>query len=167
MCRGGYRPPTTGCRLVLALVLVLAAARDAVADDRAWHGSVGIGGALLLTGFGADRNRFEIEADLEPGSQLGGLVALRGVDDTHRGIACAGVVYEAGAARPRLVLDLHGDVGVDLDHPAPMVGGGVRTTITIVGPLGLALDAGGYLVIDGVSATRLEISTSAALAVRF
>jgi hypothetical protein len=78
-----------------------------------------------------------------------------------------GLVYEAGAARPRLVVNLHGDVGADLDVTAPVVGGGVRTTLTIWRMIGVGLDGGGYLVIDGVDDTRLVIATSAALVIRW
>jgi hypothetical protein len=61
------------------------------------------------------------------------------------------------------VVDFHGDAGFDLDVNAPMVGGGLRTVIEIVGPLGVALDTGGYLVIDGVADTRLQIASGFAL----
>jgi hypothetical protein len=137
------------------------------AHARPWHGSVGGGTTLLLTGDNGDRNRFELEADVEPASRWGALLAWRGFDDNHKGILGAGVVYEAGAARPRLVVDLHGDAGVDLDQKAPMVGGGLRTVIAIVGPLGIALDTGAYLVVDGVDNTRLQLATGAALVARF
>jgi hypothetical protein len=148
----------------LAIVAALAATAHA---DRPLHGSIGGGSALLLTGDGGDRQRFELEADLEPYSRWGGLVAWRHFNGSHSGIVAAGFVYEAGAARPRLVIDFHGDVGFDLDQHAPMVGGGLRTVITIVGPLGIALDTGGYLVIDGVDHTRLAIAAGAALVARF
>ena len=36
----------------------------------------------------------------------------------------------------------------------------MRTTLAIVGPLGVALDTGGYLVIDGVDHTRLVLSSA-------
>ncbi len=150
-----------------AALAVIALHAPALADDRPWHGSAGIGTTLLLTGDRGDRNRFEAEVDVEPASRFGALLAWRGFDGDHRGIACAGLVYEAGAARPRLVLDLHGDAGYDLDQHAPMVGGGIRTTIAIVGPLGIALDGGAYLVIDGVDHTRMVLATGAAIVARF
>ena len=65
------------------------------------------------------------------------------------------------------MIDFHGDVGFDLDQHAPMAGGGLRTVITIVGPLGLALDSGGYLVIDGVDNTRFALALGASLVARF
>ena len=148
----------------LAIVAVLCATARA---DRPIHGSIGGGTALLLTGDNGDRNRFDLEADLEPHSRWGALVAWRAFDDKHSGIVGAGVIYEAGAARPRLVVDLHGDAGFDLDAKAPMVGGGLRTVIEIYGPFGVALEAGGYLVIDGVADTRLQLATGFALVATF
>jgi hypothetical protein len=150
----------------VALALLLAASRHGHAD-RPWHGSLGIGGTLWLTGEAGDRGRLELELDVEPASRFGALLALRGLDADHRGLACGGVIYEAGAARPRLVLDLHGDAGVDLDRHAPLLGGGIRTTIAVLGPFGLAFDGGAYLVIDGVDATRLVIATGLAAVARF
>jgi hypothetical protein len=147
-----------------SLVLLLVAT---TAQARPWHGSVGGGSTLLLTGDRGDRTRFELEADLEPASRWGALLAWRGFDGDHDGIVAAGFVYEAGAARPRLVVDFHGDLGVDLDERAPMIGGGLRTVIAIVGPLGVALDTGAYLVVDGVDNTRLQLATGAALVARF
>jgi hypothetical protein len=148
----------------LAILAVLAAPAHA---ERPVHGSVGGGAALLLTGHGDDRGRFELELDIEPASRFGGHLAWRAFDDDHRGLLLGGLVYEAGAARPRLVVDLHGDVGADLDVYAPVLGGGVRTTLTIWRVIGLALDTGAYLVIDGVDDTRLVIATSASLAIRW
>jgi invasion protein IalB len=48
-----------------------------------------------------------------------------------------------------------------------MVGGGLRTTLTLVGPLGLGLDSGGHLVIDGVDKTRLALSAGVAVVARW
>lgn len=143
----------------LGLLAVLAT----TAHARPWHGSVGGGTTLLLTGDNGDRNRFELEADVEPHSRWGALVAWRAFDDKHSGIVDAGVIYEAGAARPRLVVDFHGDAGFDLDQKAPMLGGGLRTVIEIYGAFGIALDTGGYLVIDGVDTTRFQIATGISL----
>jgi hypothetical protein len=135
--------------------------------ERPVHGSVGGGHSFWLTGHGDDRNRWELALDIEPASRFGGHIAWRGFDDKHRGLLLGGIVYEAGAARPRLVVDLHGDVGADLDAKAPVVGGGVRTTLTLWKVIGLALDGGSYLVIDGVEDTRLVIATSSSLVIRW
>jgi hypothetical protein len=133
--------------------------------DRPVHGSAGAGATLLLTGDGGDRARFEIELDVEPASRFGGLVAW--FDEHHHGLLLASVMYEAGAARPRLVVDLHGDIGADLDQTAPAIGGGVRTTLMVWGPLGVGLDTGAYVVVDGVDATRLVLGSSASVVVRW
>ena len=149
----------------LAAVALLAS--STAHADRPLHGSIGGGSSLLLTGDNGDRQRFELEADLEPHSRWGALVAWRGFNGDYKGIVDAGFIYEAGAARPRLVIDFHGDVGFDLDQRAPMAGGGLRTVLTIVGPLGIALDTSGYLVIDGVDHTRFAIALGASLVARF
>jgi len=150
---------------VRALLVVAALATSASADD--WHGSIGGGGSLLVTGDnGGHRTRLDGELDVSYG-RYGGLVALRTFDSTHDGLVFAGLVYEAAAARPTLVLDFHADAGYDLDVHAPVAGGGLRTTVAIVGPLGVALDTGFYVVIDGVDNTRLVIDTNAMIVVRW
>lgn len=149
-------------KVIVALLIM-----TAVADARPWHGSVGAGGSFLLTGAEGDRYRAEVEVDVEPGSRWGGQVAWRAFDDKHHGLLVGGLVYEAGAARPLLVIDLHGDVGVDLDHTAPVVGGGVRTTLTVWRFIGVGLDAGSYLVIDGIENTRLVLASSASVVIRW
>lgn len=162
------RTPELACPLaiVAVLALVCALASPALAD-RGVHGSLGGGGSLLLTGDGGDRTRFELELDLEPASRFGGHIAWRAFDADHRGLLLGGVVYEAGAARPRLVVDLHGDAGADLDAKAPVLGGGARTTLMIWRMFGVGLDTGAYLVIDGVDDTRLVIATSASAVIRW
>jgi hypothetical protein len=150
-------------RLALVLVLVSAPARA----DRPTHGSFSAGGALLLTGDDGSRQRAELELDVEPASRYGALVAWRGFDQDRHGLVTAGLMYEGAAARPRLVLDLHADVGADLDLHAPALGGGLRTVLTLIGPLALALDTGAYLVIDGVDKSRLQIQSGLGLAARW
>jgi hypothetical protein len=135
--------------------------------DRPVHGSVGVGGPLLLTAHDDNRLRAELELDIEPGSRYGGLVAWRGFDDKAHGMLLGGLIFEGAAARPRLVVDLHADLGADLDQHAPVVGGGIRTVLTIWGPFGLAFDGGAYLVIDGVDDTRLRIMGSTSIVVRW
>jgi hypothetical protein len=153
-------------RLLGALAIVCVHAGIARAE-RPVHGSVGVGGPLLLTAHDDNRLRAELELDIEPASRYGGFLAWRGFDDKAHGMLLGGLIFEAGAARPRLVVDLHADVGADLDQHAPVVGGGVRTVLTIWGPFGIALDTGAYLVIDGVDDTRLRIMGSTALVVRW
>lgn len=148
------------------VVIVLAAAHPAAAE-RGYHGSIGGGGSLLLTGGEGDRLRLDFQVDLEPGTRYGGSLAWRFVDQDHHGMLTAGLVFEGAAARPRLVVDLHGDLGADLDQHAPVVGGGIRTTLTILGPLGVGLDTGAYLVIDGVERSRLVLAGNALVVVRW
>lgn len=152
------------------LVAALVAASPA-AEARPLHGSVGAGGALVLTGEQGDRTRAELVAEVMPRGRFGALVAWRAFDYTatepRDGLVLAGVIYEAAASRPRLVLALHAEVGADLDQRAPVVGGGVRTTLAIVGPLGLALDAGGYLVLDGIDDSRLQLQSSTSIVARW
>ena len=135
--------------------------------ERPVHGSVGGGSSLLLTGAEGDRTRFELEGDIAPRSRFGGLIAWRAFDDKHRGMLLGGLVYEAGAARPRLVVDLHADLGADLDQKAPVAGGGIRTTLTIWKVIGIAFDGGAYLVIDGIEDTRLVLAGSTSLVARW
>jgi hypothetical protein len=148
-------------------LLVLCLLVRAATAERPWHGSVAAGGTLVVTGERGDRQRAELALELKPKSRFGGLLAWRAFDQDRDGIVTAGLVYEGAAARPRLVLDLHADVGLDLDDTVPVVGGGIRTTLTIIGPLGIVLDTGVYLVIDGIEDSRLQLQTSALVAARW
>ena len=150
-------------KLAVALLLV---ATPAFAD-RPVHGSIGAGSTLALTAHDGNRLRYELELDIEPGSRYGGLVAWRGFDDEHDGMLVAGLVFEGAAARPRLVVDLHADVGAGLDQRAPVAGGGIRTTLTLYKLLGIAFDTGAYLLIDGIDDTRLRIMGSTSLVARW
>jgi len=156
-------------RLAVALIL---ASTPAGAEEarRPFHGSVGVGGSFVVAGAQGDRHRIDLALDFKP-SRYGFTLAWRAIEprdfDHHDGLLMAGIVYEGAAARPRLVLDLHGDVGVDLDARAPLIGGGVRTTLTIVGPLGVVLDSGVYLVIDGIDDSRLHVQGTTLLVGRW
>ncbi|HEY4238708.1 MAG TPA: hypothetical protein VGM88_02790 [Kofleriaceae bacterium] len=154
-----------------ALVIAsLAIASPAAADDdapppRPAHGSIAAGGEFLLTGDEGARQRAFASIEFEPaGSRAGGVLSLHGFDAHHGGIATAGFVFEAAAARPRLAIDLHADLGLDLDRVRPAAGGGVRATVGIVGPLGVVLEANALAVIDGTDHSRFELTTVAALA---
>lgn len=148
----------------LAAAILLVGARTVAAGG--FHGSVGGGGSLLVTGDQGDRLRLDVQVELKPNSRYGGSLAWRSFDPDHRGVVTAGLIFEAAAARPRLVLDLHADLGADLDQRAPVLGGGLRNTLTIVGPLGIALDTGAYLVVDGIE-SRLVLATNALLVARW
>jgi hypothetical protein len=140
------------------------------AEPRPVHGSIGIGSVFLATGEQGDRNRLEAEVDLEPGGALdryGFSLALRTFDRHHAGLLTAGLVFEAAAARPRLVIDLHVDAGADLDASRPVAGAGVRTVLGIIGPLAVAFDAGLYVVIAGSQDTRFALTGDALVVARW
>lgn len=154
-------------------IALLAAAPAARADDLLpgngndrIHGSLGAGGALLLTGEQGDRTRLDATVELTRG-RIGGLLAWRAADRDRRGLVAAGFIYVAAAARPRLVLAFHADLGADLSATAPLAGGGLRTTLGIYGPLGVILDSGGYFVFDGISNSRLQLQSSLIAVVRW
>lgn len=148
----------------LVVLCLLAGVSNA---ERGILGSAGIGGTLISTGARGDHFRLEATFDLKVRSRYGFVVGWRAFDDTHHGLVTAGLVYEGAAARPRLVLDLHVDLGVDLDERAPLGGGGLRTTVGIIGPLAVVLDAGGYLVIDGFDNSRLQLQGSLLVSARW
>lgn len=155
----------------LAIVTVLASAASAedgaARTERSVHGSVGGGGSLLLTGEQGDRWRVDAAIDVKPWHRYGILLAARAFDESRQGLVLGGVIFEAASARPRLVLDLHASLGLDLEARAPAGGGGIRTTLTIYKLLGIAFDLGAYLVIDGFDETRLQIQSTTALVVRW
>ena len=148
-----------------ALVVLLLLA-DVAHADRGVHGSAGVGGTFLTSGGRGDRGRLEATLDLSIRSRYGVLLGWRAFDTTHDGLLTAGLSFEAAAARPRLVIALHADAGADLDARAPLAGAGIRLTVGVLGPLGVVLDGGGYLVIDGDD-TRLQIQSSLLLAARW
>ncbi len=135
--------------------------------ERPLHGSVGAGGTVVVTGSQGDRLRFDLAVDLKPRSRYGVLVAWRAFDQEHRGLVTAGLVFEGAAARPRLVIDMHADVGVDLDQRAPLVGGGLRFTIGIVGPLGVVYDGTAFIVLDGIDDSRFQLQSTLLLVARW
>lgn len=167
--------------VIAALLLAPAAAfADPVEPSRGarpFRFSIGFGGSLLLTGHGdGSRNRTHAHLDLDPGGRFGrfGLTAavryLPWQPFGDDGLATIGVKYEAGAARPRLALALHGDVGASFTG-APAAGGGIETTLWLIPkwfrPLALVLDTTAHLVIDGEDETRLVLASSTRLSLSF
>lgn len=150
----------------LALTVAVLGASLAHAD-RPVHGSVGAGGSLLVTGSQGDRLRLDVAVDLKPRSRYGVLLAWRAFDQEHRGLVTAGLVFEAAASRPRLVIDLHVDVGVDLEQRAPLVGAGIRPTIGILGPLAVVYDGGAYFILDGFDESRFQLQSTLLLVARW
>ena len=155
-------------RSVVALVVIATAAHA-----RPIHGAIGAGGSLVLLGEDGDRLRSEVAFNLKWRSRYGGSIAWRAFDQgslgdgKHDGMVLAGLVYEGGAARPRLVLDLIVEAGVDLDQKAPVVGGGILNTLTIIGPLGVQLHTGAYLVVDGVDDSRFHLQSNLLVSARW
>ena len=82
------------------------------------------------------------------------------------GQATAGIAYRAAAARPRLDMVLHGDVGATWPL-APTVGGGIITFFWPLKKVPVALTSGAnaYLVLDGVDDTRVVLSIGLGLAI--
>jgi hypothetical protein len=151
-----------------ALAIAVAMLGASVAHaERSLHGSVGAGGSFLVTGSQGDRLRLDVAVDLKPKSRYGVLLAWRAFDQEHRGLVTAGLVFEGAASRPRLVVDLHADVGVDLDQRAPLVGAGLRTTIGIIGPLGVVYDGGAYIILDGLDDSRFQLMSTLLLVARW
>lgn len=148
-------------------IVILAVLSSSAHAERPFHGSAGVGGAFLLTGDRGDRFRGELELDIKPRSRLGGLLAWRAFDRELGGLVLAGLVYEGAAARPRLVLDLHGEVGWDLDSDDPVVGGGLRTTLGVIGPLAVILDTGLFVALDGIDDSRVQLQSSTLVGGRF
>lgn len=148
---------TAALALSLAAAVTAATARSAAAEPpRPWHAGVGAGGSVAL--LGPVTTGLTASADLSPGGAFGrfGLRAeARTLDDEladgiDAGLLMGGVMYEAAAARPRLAVALHGELGAALPDGRPVAGGGVATTLWIVGPLALGLDSAAHLLIDGV-----------------
>ena len=168
--------------VIAALVLAPAAAvaeevEEPTEGPRPFRFSVGAGGALLLTGAGEEgRNRADAHLDIDPGGRFGRFgvtLALRQMtwepfaDD---GLATIGIKYEAAAARPRLAIALHGDVGASFAGD-PAAGGGIASTLWLipkwVRPIALVLDATAHLVIDGADNTRLVLASATRLSLSF
>lgn len=112
----------------------------------AMHWAVGAGGFVGLTGPG--RYGLAAEAEVFPpwprdllGEHIGLGLRYRGFDGLARGLVAGGLVYVAGATRPHLTIELHGDVGLAYgsDSNRLLLGGGVRTQLGLFGPVAVAL----------------------------
>lgn len=136
---------------------------------REWHGGIGAGGYVAI--LGPVDSGLAAAAELSPGGAFGRLGArvegrtLDGdlEDGIDGGLLLGGLVYEAAAARPRLAVSLHGEAGAAVPDPHLAVGGGVETTLWIVGPLAVGLDSTVHVVLRGVDS---ELLLGGALTVR-
>ncbi len=161
---------SAGLSLVAALATARATPHTASAEpERDWHAGIGAGGFVAL--LGPVSNGLTASADISPGGafgRLGGRIAALTLDDdlgdgVDGGLLLGGVVYEAAAARPRLAIALHGEAGAAVPDPHLALGGGVETTLWIVGPLAVGLDSTVHLVLRGVDS---ELLLGGALTVR-
>ena len=128
---------------------------------RPWRYSVGVGVDLPLTGSMGPSLAAAVE--VRPGRRVGGIARAQVSDAGDRGLATIGLLYEAGAARPRLWLELHAELGATWGEVHPVVGGGVLVHLTVFGPVGIVVDTGAHLVYDGVD-TELALSSTLLLA---
>ena len=124
--------------------------------------------SFLATGSQGDRLRLDVAIELKPKSRYGVLLAWRAFDagssrPHHRRHSSTKEPRRARASS----LDLHADVGVDLDQRAPLLGGGIRPTLQLIGPLGLVYDGGAYLILDGVDNSRLQLQSTLLLVARW
>lgn len=153
--------------LTLAAVLTSARATPHTASaepDRDWHASIGTGGFVALLGPVA--TGLVADAALQPGGgfgRFGARVEGRTLDEEladgiDAGLLLGGLVYEAAAARPRLAINLHGDIGAALPDARLVVGGGATTQLWLIGPLALGLDTSALVIVDGVDDTELLLS---------
>jgi hypothetical protein len=180
------RTARAGAAIALALALAAGAARaepagdGAVADAaaaeaappvRPWHGALGLGGFAALTGPGDLGPSAVVE--LSPGGafgRYGARVEARGLGGTGSDgyddyLMTGGLIFEAAAARPRLVLSLHAELGayaIAGDHGAA-AGAGITTQLTVVGPLAIGLDTTATLFVRGVDS---ELALASALSLR-
>lgn len=170
---------------MFTLLALISAPVEAFGDDeppppkpRPLRLSFGGGTGFLLTGQGdGKRLRGDAHLDISPGGRFGrfGFTgALRHIvlepffDDA---LVTGGLLYEAAAARPRLILSLHADVGATVKDHAPAFGGGLQTHLWLVPkwvpPLALALDVTAHVVLDGLADTRLVIASATRLTLAF
>lgn len=149
---------------------------DAVADAetapragaarRGVHASATAGWYAALTGPLSHGPAAELE--IHPGGFFGRLGAglyYRGDERIRGGAVALGLAYEVGAARPKLTMGLHVDVGYDLTDDLPLVGAGVRSWLGVVGPLVVSGNATAHVFLDGIdSRLGLALTLSAGLA---
>jgi hypothetical protein len=149
----------------VAITLAAGASSRAHAQPRrSMHIGVSVGGYAATTG--PARWGPSVFAELSPGGWLdhfGARIEARGFEGFGDGWLAAGVVYEAAAARPRLVLSLHGEAGWTYGEAiCPVAGGGGHVALFVAGPLAVGVDATATLVYAGVDST-LALAASAVL----
>jgi hypothetical protein len=153
-------------RAALAIAALLVAAPAAADPDpvapRPLHGSLGLGGATVFGG--VDRFSAASAIDVLPGGRFGRWGVIGAFRDVGlrpvagHGMLTLGVLREAAGARPRLVILLHADAGVAWGPTAPVVGGGVKTYLGVIGPLGLTFDVTAHLIVPSIDDTHVVVS---------
>lgn len=142
-----------------------AAANEADDSDpseqrRPWHGELMVGGTLALTGpidYGG-----QAVLSLSPGGPMerfGVRLSARSFETESEGFLALGVAFEAAASRPRLALGLFAEAGPVSGEADAVIGAGIHTTLSIIGPLAVSTDVAAHVFLDGVE-SRLGLSGS-------
>ena len=153
--------------VAVALVAV-ASSPMARAEPARPIGSLRGSGDLTLTG-PSPKNRVAGDVIVYLGQRAGLFAGVQHVTVEpfgDAGQATVGLAYRAAAARPKLDLVLHGDVGVTWPL-APTAGGGVIAFFWPLKQVPVAVTSGAsaYLVLDGVDETRIVVSVGLGLAI--
>ncbi len=154
------RPAPFALIAAVSAALLLLQPATAQADESADgpHGTLTVGWLLAATGpLGVGG-----AADVEffpggPFGRYGAGIYYRGDLSGQEGMITAGLTFEAGATRPKLVMSLHIAAGATYGPAHPALGGGVRAQLGVWGPLVVAGSATSHLVIDGVD-SRLALA---------
>lgn len=148
----------------VALVAVVGAAlgpRAAVAEP---HGAVIVGSELALSG-GGPTPRAQAAAIAYLGRRHGAYASVERVAlDGDRGLATVGVAYRAAAARPRLELVLHADLGVAWPRAAAAGGGVLAFLWPTRLPVALVGGVRAHALIDEPTEARIAWSLCLGLA---
>ncbi len=155
----------TRALVALAVLGAISASSRAVAEpSRSMHYGVGVGGYAAITGPASWGPAVEME--LSPAGAFGrsgARIELRGFEGWDAGLLTAGLTYEVGASRPRLVLALHAEAGTTYGEEfCPAAGAGSQLQFFLAGPLAVGVDATATLIYDGVD-SALALGTSLTL----
>lgn len=150
------------------VLLAMASAATANAETVRPIGALRGTGDLIITG-GSPRNRVGGDVIVYLGQRVGVYAGVQQVTlkpFADAGQATVGMAYRAAAARPKLDMVLHADVGATWPL-APSAGGGVITFFWPLKKVPVAVTSGAnaYLVLDGVDNTRIVLSIGLGLAI--
>lgn len=154
-------------RVLVAIAVTFCWVGPALAEPpkssaRPAHYGVGGGGYYAITG--PSDTGLAAQAEVYPGGWFGrwGARAEARWFDSDSGFATAGITFEAGASRPRLVMALHAELGVTFTDIRPVAGVGLHTQLFVIGPLALGLDSTFMFLYDGIDSS-LVLGTAATL----